>query len=189
MSEKKETDIINGFIAGDDAVLDDFYRQHYPAVRGYILRNSGTVTDAQDVFQDALVLTFQKLQSDTFRLECSLATYVFAVSRNIWMNTLRKRKKLVYRDNLPAISKQTVADIANSAEQQEKIFTYQKFFLKLGKDCQRLLTLFFEGQSMAAISQRMGYSVGYTRKKKFECKKALLEMLEKDGAFNELRNS
>ena len=188
MSEKKETDIINGFIAGDDAVLKNFYKQHFPAIRGYVLRNSGTVTDAQDVFQDALVLTFQKLKSDSFRLECSLATYVFAVSRNIWMNTLRKRKKLIYKDDLPAISKQMSADISKTVEQNEKFFTYQKFFLKLGKDCQRLLGLFFEGKTMKEISEIMGYSPGYTRKKKFECKKTLLEMLEKDDAFKELKN-
>ncbi len=188
MSEKKETDIINGFIAGNDAVIEEFYKKNFPSIRSYILRNSGTVADAQDVFQDALVLTFQKLNSESFRLECSLATYVFAVSRNIWMNTLRKRKKLIYQDQLPTISKSLENDIAEAVEQREKLFIYQKFFLKLGKDCQRLLELFFDGNSMSHISKIMGYSLAYTRKKKFQCKQSLLEMLEDDQAFKELKD-
>lgn len=188
MSEKKDNDIINGFIAGDDVVLRSFYKQHFLAIKGFILSNSGTVADAQDVFQDALVLTFQKLKSDSFRLECSLATFVFAVSRNIWMNTLRKRKKLVFKDDLTSYSKDMAADIANSIEEKEKYYIYQKFFLKLGKDCQRLLGLFFEGKNMTELSKVMGYSIGYTRKKKFQCKKSLLEMLEKNDVFSELKN-
>lgn len=188
MSEHKETEIVNGFIAGNDAVIRAFYKKQFPAIRNYILRNSGNISDAQDVFQDALVLTFQKLKSDSFRLECSLATYVFAVSRNIWMNTLRKRNKLIYHDQVPEISKSLDEDIVESISRKEKSFLYQKFFLKLGKDCQRLLGYFFEGKSMAEISEIMGYSVGYTRKKKFECKKTLLNSLEDDETFKELRN-
>ena len=41
---------------------------------------------------------------------------------------------------------------------------------------------------MAEIAKIMGYSVAYTRKKKFECKKRLLEMIEIDPIFEELKS-
>lgn len=186
MSTKKDTEILQGFIEGDSRVLREMYSKHFPEVKSYIVRNSGTATDASDIFQDALVLTYQKLKSGSLRLECSLATYIFAVSRNMWMNSLRKRKKKVTIDKSPDISVNLEKSIFAEMELQEQKALYQKYFLKLGDRCQELLQHFFLGKKMQEISALMGYSLAYTRKKKFECKKRLLEMIERDPIFVEL---
>ncbi|MBC31149.1 MAG: hypothetical protein CMH48_09910 [Muricauda sp.] len=186
MSTKKDTEILHGFLSGDSRVLSEVYSRHFPEVKSFIVKNSGTEVDAKDIFQDALVLTYQKLKSGSLSLECSLATYIFAVSRNMWMNSLRKRKKTILIDRRPDISANHEKNILFEIEKQERIALYHKHFLKLGNSCQELLRYFFLGKKMQEIASLMGYSAAYTRKKKFECKQKLLEMIEVDPLFKEL---
>jgi len=186
MSALKNNDVIKGVLGGDQVILTAFYRNNLPKITNFILKNSGNEADAEDVFQDALVLTYQKLRDDDLSLECALATYVFAVSRNLWMNTLRKRRKILLNDEFLGISEDLNESILETIFVKERQFLFQKYFLKLGERCQEVLLHFFSGKSMVEISKLMGYSEGYTRKKKFECKKHLTETIAKDPIFHEL---
>ena len=187
MSIPKEDKIIKGLIAGDEEVINSFYSHNLPKIRSYILNNSGNSADAEDVFQDALVFTYQKLKGKSLDLSCSLTTYVYAVSRNIWMNTLRKRKKFLQNEALPEAEDILSRDALEELHYFEQQSLFQKNFLKLGEACQKLLGYFFDGQSMREISVQMEYSEGYTRKKKFECKQQLINYIEKDPSFTELK--
>jgi len=189
MSIREEDKIIKGLIDGDESVINSFYVNNLPKIRSYILNNSGNKADAEDVFQDALVLTYQKLKENSINLNCSLATYVFAVGRNLWMNTLRKRRKIVPSNEITDISEDLNISIIEAINNVDKKFLYQKYFVRLGDACQRILLHFFSGKSMAKISELMGYSEGYARKKKFQCKENLIEMITADPLYRELGSS
>ena len=177
---------MRGILEGDPKIVSQFYSDNLPKVTRYIAKNSGDAADAQDIFQDAMILVYQKLNNRSLQLNCTLGTYVFAVCRNLWMNALRKKRKMVLNDTIMEISKDTNDSIIESLFQIEKKLLYQKHFANLGQQCKIVLKHFFDGTSMQNISKLMGYSEGYTRKKKFECKKKLLVMIEKDPLFNEL---
>lgn len=186
MSVLKEKEIINGILEGEPTAVTQFYKDNLPKVTRYIITNSGDAADAQDVFQDAMMLVYQKLGNDSLKLECTLATYVFAVCRNLWMNALRKKRKMLLNDTILDISKDMDDSIIETIDKSEKKLLYQKHFANLGSSCKNLLLHFFEGTSMQKISKVMGYSEGYTRKKKFECKEKLLLMIGKDPLYKEL---
>lgn len=189
MKIREEDKITQGLIAGDEKVIKIFYAENLPKIRSYILKNSGNKADAEDVFQDALVFTYQKLKKDSLNLSCSLSTYVFAVSRNLWMNTLRKRRKIVPNVKIVDISEDLNMSIIEVINNMDKQSLYQKSFLKLGDTCQSILLHFFSGKSMAKISELMDYSEGYARKKKFECKESLVEIITADPLYKELGSS
>lgn len=186
MSNLNEDAILKGIIEGDHVIIKAFYKENLIKVKALIKKNSGNNYDAEDVFQDAIVLTYQKLKAGTLKLDCSLSTYVYAVSRNIWMNKLRRRGKVLISDKLSENTEDLDASIIKEINKKEKQFLYQKHFLKLGSICQNLLLQFFAGKSMAKIAEFMNYSEGYARKKKFECKKQLLKMIESDPLYSEL---
>ena len=72
-------------------------------------------------------------------------------------------------------------EVVHEVEQNERYTLYRKKFARLGADCQKLLGLFLDKVSMAEIMTRMGFgSVSYTKKRKFYCKKKLIELIEKD---------
>jgi hypothetical protein len=60
-------------------------------------------------------------------------------------------------------------------------------FLQLGEDCQKLLRLFFEKTPMTDIAEQMGFaSEGYARRRKFQCKDYLVELVKKQPQYLEL---
>ncbi|MVN77480.1 sigma-70 family RNA polymerase sigma factor [Hymenobacter sp. HMF4947] len=77
--------------------LTRLYRQGYPPVRRYIGRHGGTEQDAQDVFQDALVLLYEQATGGTLTLTASASTYLVGISRNLWQQELRRRARLPHQ--------------------------------------------------------------------------------------------
>ena len=188
MSGKKEQQaLVEGILRGEHKTLKAFYKKNLPPITQYIIKNSGKPEDAEDVFQDAMVLVYQKLKQEDFKLTSDLSTFVYAVARNIWLSRLRRIHKVTYDSE--RISDQAIleANIVADIEEHEKYSLFRKYFLKLSDQCQKVLGLFFEGQSMKTIAKETGLSEGHTRKKKFECKKVLLKMIEQDPAYNELK--
>jgi len=187
MKQSKEERLIQGILEGDSQILKDFYKKTLPSVRNYILKNSGKEEDAEDVFQDALVLVYQKLKAASIELNCDLSTYVYAVSRNLWLSKLRRLKKVTY--NSDTVDKTVILDkdIIEEIEKNEEKHIFRKHFLRLSEKCKEVLGLFFEGNSMKVIAQKTGFTEAYTRKKKFECKNELLDMIENDPAYQELK--
>lgn len=181
-----EAELIQKFLVGNTEVLEGIYQHYFPAVRKYVINNSGSVTEAEDIFQDAMVLTYQKLKTESIELQCSLKTYVFSVAKYLWLNNLKRRKKITFFNLLPELSENLNSEILETIQKNEKLVFFQQYFLKLNRRCQELLELFFNEKSMKHIAESMGLSPKYVRKKKFECKKQLLKMMESDPRYKEL---
>lgn len=187
MKDTKDREILKGILAGDRAIIKNFYKDNFKYIRGYVLQNSGNKEDVEDVFQDALVLLYQKLESDSLELTTTLRTYFFAICKNLWKKRLQKKSKVLTTDTVFEISEELDDDILQRIENQDREHVYRKYFLQLSAACQKLLSLVFEEKSMRQIAEETGYSEGYARKKKFECKKHLIERIESDPTYEELR--
>ncbi|MDY8138476.1 sigma-70 family RNA polymerase sigma factor [Aquimarina sp. 2201CG5-10] len=187
MNRIEDQEIIEGIVNGDELIIKDFYKNNLHYISSYILQNSGREEDVEDVFQDALVFMYQKLRSGSLEIDGStLKTYFYAVCKNIWRNRLRKNKKLTFKEDMLTIVESIEDSIIEEIENKEREHLFRKCFLKLNDTCRVVLSLVFEGKSMKEISEKTGYSEGYTRKKKFECKKSLIEMIEKDPMYIEV---
>lgn len=188
MSNNEQNKIIAGIITGDQAIINAFYKKHLPQVKSFILKNSGNEKDAEDIFQDAMVFVYEKLDNNSLQLTSSLGTYIYSVCRNMWMNELRKSKKEIKHEGILSVVASETDDIIDKIEQKEKNYVYQKYFLQLGPACQELLSLFFKGLSMNDIAKQRDSTESYVRKKKFNCKKRLTELIKADPVFDELKN-
>jgi RNA polymerase sigma factor (sigma-70 family) len=108
----------------------------FPAIQKYIIQNSGTKNDAEDVFQDALVVLYRKANDINFTLTVSLKTYMEAIAKNLWMQELRRQKKIpiaTQEIDLPEISIDEELGFGNA----------ETAFKQLGEKCKALLTLFY----------------------------------------------
>ncbi|MFD2563216.1 RNA polymerase sigma factor [Aquimarina rubra] len=189
MSNNEERRILEGIAAGNTQVIKAFYKKNYNYIKGFVLQNSGDDTDAEDVFQDALIVIYEKLKSGSLDMNknVSIRTYLYAVCKNLWRSRLRKKKRLIVDSEIIEADEGFEMSIAEEIENKEREHLYRKYFLTLSNTCKDLLNLVFKGNSMKDIAAITGYSEGYTRKKKFECKKALLERIEKDPIYKELK--
>ena len=93
MQKLHDNQVLQGLKQGDKAAYQLLYQCYYPVVERYVLRNNGTQADARDVFQDALLVLCRQTAQDDFALTCSLKTYLFAISQNLWLKHLRKAKR------------------------------------------------------------------------------------------------
>ncbi len=171
--------------SGDPEGLRRIYRDYLPKVAGLITQNGGSYDDAKDVFQDALVVLFEKCRHGGFVLSSTFATLIYGVCRNIWGNRLQKksRTEVTLSDDFK-FSDETDLEFNLIEEEKDRIFRDALF--KIGEDCRRLLLLFFEKRSMEEIAAAMGFgSVGYAKKRKFQCKESLLEKVRGDVRYAE----
>jgi len=181
------SDILEGILKGDRKVVEKIYEKSFPPVLNLIIKNSGCQEDAEDIFQEALVVVYRKLKSNSLQLNCTFSTYLYSVCRNMWLGRLRRlgREIGIMGDaqNIVDYDSNTIDTI----NKNERYALYQKHFQTIGESCRKLLKLFFEGYSMRKITAEMGYgSDQYTRKRKFLCKEKLINGIKSDKVYSEL---
>ncbi len=123
-----------------------------PSVKQYIKGNTGTSEDAKDIFQDALVVLYQKVQQSKFVLSVPLKTYLLAIVKNCWLQELRRRNKL------PAAG--ITEDVAEIITEEEPGFTTATAaFNLLSEKCKELLILFyFKKKNFKEIAKVFSFS-------------------------------
>ncbi len=139
------------------AAIKALYR-HYPLVRQMILKNSGSRQDAEDIYQEVLIILFRKAKDEKFTLTSSLSTFLFSISRLQWMNELRRRKKEA-KGELGEISAEDAATFSQYIDEESKFKKAEQAILQLGEKCRELLRLFyFEKLDFATIAGKIGLS-------------------------------
>lgn len=184
---EKDSEFLSGIAKGDSAVIKQVYAQYFNSIAQYILNNSGTMEDAKDIFQDSIMVIYQKLQDANFELQYGLHTYLFTIARNTWLKKLRKKsdKGVSLPDNLELIDEDSFEEEI-LWRKKEKL--YREKFKQLGEGCQKVMTMFLAGISMEKIAEKMGFSSsGYAKKRKYKCKNQLLVLIQNDRNYTNLK--
>lgn len=174
---------IQAIQSNDREGIKAIYTAFLPRIRTFILRNGGKEEDAQDVFQDALLILFDKSRAKGFVLSSGFYTLLYGICRNLWGNQLQKksRTEVTLNDDIKYIEQATQLDELLQVEKQQ---LFWDSFQKLGTECQELLELFFTKKSMEEIAEILSLSSsGYAKKRKFLCKEQLIQLVRSDPRF------
>ena len=178
--------LIEGIKKQNNKVIAEVYTRFFPSVRHFIYRNNGSIDDARDVFNDALVVLLNKAREDALDLNCSLKTYIYAICRNLWL-------KKINSDVVDQINYSEIEDTLEGADLIEESFfdfnkaqlLFQKHLVRLSPTCRKLVQHFLEGKSFNEITQLMNYkNESYARKRKYRCIKVLIKRIKKDPDYN-----
>jgi RNA polymerase sigma factor (sigma-70 family) len=181
-----EQEIIIGLRGRDRGVMKYLYHQYYPMILDLIQKNGGTSEDASDIFQEGIIVIYEKIFDNDFEWRSSIKTYLYAVCRNKWLMQLRSKRK---KGTTTLQDKPDVADetsIQRDIIASERNELMREHFKNLGKDCRQVLELFFQSKSLREIGQIMNYSEAYAKKKKFSCQQKLIKTISLDPKFKEL---
>ncbi len=155
----------------DKDALVLLYKNHHVMIRQYVLKNSGSLEDAEDLLQDALVVLWQKVQQGNFTLSSKLSTFIMAVCKNLWLKRLSKNSRIEPEEFiLPHLHK------VHEEHAENMDFKHlQKALDEIGDTCKQVLLLFyFEGRDMEHIARQMQFANADTAKaKKYQCFKKL----------------
>lgn len=168
--------IVEGLRLRKDEIIKFVYKEFFPMIRNLVINNSGTEQDAEDIFQDALVIVYQRIVNDELALNSSFKTFFYSVCRNIWLQRLGKWKErnqeFVDFENVIAIPEHAFEEIQSIENKKHKL--YQLHFLNLSMDCQKVLQLFLRKISLREIAVIMGYKTEkYAKTRKYNCKEEL----------------
>jgi RNA polymerase sigma factor (sigma-70 family) len=169
-----DEELLVGLAEGSDRALSQLYRQHYPMVAQLVITNSGTDDDAQDIYQDTLVVLYEKVATGNFELNCQLKTYLYAVARRLWLKQLARRGRapMVRADFLAEEPLEAIADDLADHQRRDRQFEQMASALsQLGEPCRTLLEDFYiRHLSMNAITEKFGYTNADNAKtQKYKC--------------------
>ena len=179
---------LKGIIESEDSVLEEIYSNFYPPLLSFVKKNQGNESEAKDVFQEALVATYRRLQKNDFQISSTFGTYIFSVGKFIWFKKLKKMT------NVSAISDDTrIADdthLQDELEEESKYQLFQEGIARLGSDCRKVLNFFFDRKNFKEIALLMEYTgAEYARRKKYLCTKELMQKIKQDARYLEIYKS
>ena len=182
-------ELLHGILRNDNLILQYIYKNFFYKINFFIKKNNGDDEDSNDIFQEAIIIMYRKLKANDLILDCSFETYLYSVCRFLWLKQLEKRKTERERIQDNHDYNDEVYDSAFEAtvDLNEKYRLYQKHFKNLGKDCQKILQMFFDKIPLKQIAQIMGFqSEKYAKKRKYKCKEYLVKSIKQDIEYKKI---
>lgn len=140
-------------VVRDTSELQVLYKK-WPDVKRYLRSLGCPSTDAEDIFQEALVIFARKRQDSDFELTVEPFHYVKNMCKFLWYNQSRKETKHRTSELTDQASEES-NDAWFQKEQQHALI--EKALLGIGEKCQQLLQLFYgKGWSMTDIAKKIG---------------------------------
>ena len=189
-TQKTNTWYLEGINKRSSEVLEAIFADFFPMIKNHIIKNSGDEAAAQDVFMDAIEVIYRKVQQDKLTLTSKFSSYLFAICKQLWLNVLRKHKKINKRVTIddPVVSNK-VEELSEHFETTERYKLMREKFHLLSESCKQLLNLsWHSNQNMQEIAKKMSFTYGYALKRKHQCKTKLVELVRKDSRFKDLKN-
>jgi RNA polymerase sigma factor (sigma-70 family) len=170
-SEINEKVLLEGLAANDKKAVEAIYQDNYNMVQSLIINNNGSSDDAKDVFQEAMIVLYEKVRSGSFELNCQIKTYLYSVCRRLWL----KRLQQLNRYSAPLGDTESIVPVEEEIEGHEQrnaeFEMMEKAINSLGEPCKSLLEAFYlQKQNMQVIAANFGYTNSDNAKnQKYKC--------------------
>lgn len=164
-------DWLQGLLCNERQSIQQLYNVHFPAVRKYILDNSGTLDDAQDIFQEAFLVLWLRVKEGRYEAGTNAdpGGFLFQVAKHKWLDVLRSanhRHMRVLRDEEMS---GLVADTAGPGT-EDQLVRLRSVYARLDAKCRQVLDLFyFERKDLATIARTLSVEEESIRTIKYRC--------------------
>ena len=175
--------ILEGLRLRSDYIINFIYKEYFPLIRFLVADNGGSGEDAEDIFQDGIIIIYNKINLNQLALTSSFKTYMYSVCRNLWLQKLHKRKAIFERltDVEEYIDIPDDLQKDGAIEETEMHRIIQIHFLSLQDDCQKVLRLFVKNIPLREIALIMGFKTEkYAKTRKYLCKEELKRRIAND---------
>ena len=175
---------IIGLVRGDDAIINEIFRQYYPQIEVYVLKNNGNVQDAKDLFNDSLKIIYLQGKKDLI-LHSSFIGFLKTICKRRWINELKRQKRFTpdVMDQQEPVSEE---DFGKDLAEQEKTLLFRKHFKQLPNRCRQILKFSFEEMNYREIAEKLNLNYSFVRRRAGQCIKTLTAAVKADPIFKEL---
>jgi len=168
---EREIGLLRGLATQNKESIETIYRSNYAMIEHLILSHKGTTDDAADIFQEAMIVLYQKAKDPNFTLNCLLKTYIYSVSRRLWLKKLQQN----FRQNIQINDFEEFVEVfedQEAHEKKQKSFQFLENALsKIGEPCKSIIEAYYlKDKSMQEIASYFNYTNADNAKtQKYKC--------------------
>ncbi|MXV15336.1 RNA polymerase sigma factor [Hufsiella ginkgonis] len=139
--------------AGRPYLFRMLYKSVFPSAAAWIARRGGTFDEAEDVFQDALLVYYEKAMAGKSTAGRDEKAYLFGIVKHLWVRKFRQRITNVTFEEVDA----DLPDEVISREPAAEVLL--QHLSSAGKKCMELLKAFYYDKLPARqLSEMFGFS-------------------------------
>jgi len=185
--EQTEDELLRGLAENDRNAAETIYKLYFKMVQSLVLSNNGNGDDDKDIFQEGMVVLYEKSCSPDFSLNCQIKTYLYSVCRRLWLKRLQQMNRF---PNVLDLAVETVSvdeDLDVHEKKNQEIVDLEKSINSLGEPCKGILEAYYvEKKNMQEIAQSFGYTnPDNAKNQKYKClmrlKKIYFAQIKKDN--------
>jgi RNA polymerase sigma factor (sigma-70 family) len=169
--ETNEKVLLEGLALSDKKAVETIYRSNFNLVQSLVINNNGSVDDAKDIFQEVMIVLYEKARSGDFELNCQIRTFVYSVSRRLWLKRLQQQNRFTSSGD----SIEPVVPIEEDIEEHDRrnieFDMMENAISHLGEPCKSLIEAYYlQKQTMQEIAARFGYTnADNAKNQKYKC--------------------
>ncbi|RBQ06659.1 RNA polymerase sigma factor [Pedobacter miscanthi] len=162
-----------------EALFMKLYQQAFPLVAQHVAKMGGSFDEAKDIFQDALVLYYEKVQVSGLALKYSEKSYLLGIAKHLWIKRYHENSRHSSLDLEDHVFK-AVIDVADIEYREVAPFKLMRLLEQTGQKCMQLLSAFYyEKLDMDALAGRFGFSGARSATaQKFKCLQKVKETVK-----------
>ncbi len=171
-TDTNEQVLLKGLAGNNREAAEAIYKAHYKMVQTLVTNNNGSPEDAKDVFQESIVVLYEKVKSGSFELNCLIKTYLYSVARRLWLKRLHQLQKTLPEVDNNMEDTIAIEDEVEAHEQRNAEFhLMEKAMLGLGEPCKSLLEAYYlQKKNMSEIATSFGYTnADNAKNQKYKC--------------------
>lgn len=151
---------------GRKELFEALYKSVFPSVAAFVSLRKGSFQDAKDIFQDALIIFYEKSVVNSIHIETCNEAYLLGIAKHLWLRRCKQQHEIISLDDVE--SAMAIKEDDTPTVETSKLLL---FLERAGRKCMDLLSAFYYArQSMEEISNRFGYHTAHSATvQKFKC--------------------
>lgn len=147
------------FEANERDRFKNWYRLYYPMVKRLVIDNGGSKEDAEDVFQEMLIVLIEKTRNKDFSLTSKESTYIYSIAQNKWRDYSRKKNKsFPISADIDLNELEIVDDNLYDSEKEKHLERLRACFEKLSETRKTIIhEYYYSKYSMKEIAAQFGF--------------------------------
>jgi DNA-directed RNA polymerase specialized sigma24 family protein len=127
------------------------YKKAFPAVAKYVSKMGGSFDDAKDIFQDTLVIFYEKSVHGGIALQVNESAYLLGIAKHLWARN--------FRESILNTSLDAECDMQDEDDLQPSQNKLLHYLETAGQKCMELLKAFYyDNLPVRSIAGLFGYS-------------------------------
>lgn len=144
------------------------YGEVFPVVADIVSKQGGSFQDAKDIFQDALIIFYEKSVAGALHIQLSNEAYIVGIAKHLWIKKFKSNYRLL---SLDALEKEIRLPQDYFVIETAKTNRLLHLLEVAGRKCIELLrSIYYDKLPMNEVSKQHGFSNAHSASvQKYKC--------------------